>query len=108
MKSLTLILAAGVVGAFAVSAATRAEAGAFSGAEGIRIASNDVSTIQNVQYDRRYGRPGYPYGYGYAPGYHGPDIHEQLGDGSIRRAGVGGYSDAAFGFSPTGSISDGR
>jgi hypothetical protein len=107
MKKLTLMLAAGAVGALAVSAATRTEAGTLSGAEGIRIAMDDVSAIQNVQYGRRvYGRAVYGPGYG-SYGY-APDIHEQLGDGSIRRAGVGGYSDAAFGFGPTGSISDGR
>jgi hypothetical protein len=138
MKNLTLILAAGAVGALAVTAAIRAEAGALSGAEGIRVASNDASTLQNVQYGWRgyggygpayggsycpcaygstsypsaYGSTSYPYAYGSTsyPYAYGPvpDIHEQLGDGSIRRAGVGGYSDAAFGFGPTGSISDGR
>ena len=152
MRKLTLLLTAGAVGALVVSVATRTEAGALSGAEGIRIASNDVSAIQNVLYGRRvyrraayggalyrapvrravaygaaataataaygyapgYGSYGYAPGgnsYGYAPGYgsygYGPSIHEQLGDGSIQRAG-GGYSDAAFGFGPTGSISDGR
>jgi hypothetical protein len=106
MKNLTLMLAAGAVGALAVSAATRIEAGALSSAEGIRIASDDLSAIQNVQYGRRvYDRAVYAPGYG-SYGY-GPSIHEQLGDGSIQRAGVG-YSDAAFGFGPTGSISDGR
>ena len=151
MQKLTLILAAGAVGALAVSAVTRTEASVLSGAEGIRIAIDDVSAIQNVLYGRRvyrraaygpvapvrravaygtaatvagaaaygyrssypyaYGSTSYPQAYGYAPGYqsYGPSIHEQLGDGSIQRAGVGGgYSDAAFGFSPTGSISDGR
>lgn len=139
MHKLTLIFAAGAVGAVAVSAATRTEAGALSGAQGVHIAIDDVSAIQNVLYGRRvyrraaygpvyrapvrravaYGAaataaygyaPGYR-SYGYAPGYssygYGPSIHEQLGDGSIQRAGVG-YSDAAFGFGPTGSISDGR
>ena len=60
MKNLTLMLAAGAVGALAVSAATRTEAGAISGAEGIRIASDDVSAIQNVLYGRRvYRRAAY-------------------------------------------------
>jgi hypothetical protein len=153
MKKLTLMLAAGAVGALAVSAATRTQAGALSGAEGIRIAIDDVSAIQNVRYGRRvyraayvrpvyrapirravavgtaatvaaaaypyaygssypyaYGSTSYPYSYRYAPGYSSygsANIHEQLGDGSIQRAG-GGYSDAAFGFGPTGSIADGR
>ncbi len=106
MKNLTLMLAAGAVGALAVFAATRTEAGVISGAEGVRIASDDVSATQNVQYGRRvYG--GAVYGPGYGSYGYGPSIHEQLGDGSIQRAGVG-YSDAAFGFGPTGSISDGR
>jgi hypothetical protein len=141
MKNLTLMLAAGAVGALAVSAATRTEAGALSGAEGIRIAIDDVSAIESVRYGRVYrGGVGVgrvyrapvrravaygaaatgaayssynPYAYGYAPGYssygYAPDINSHLGDGvgiGIQRA--GGYSDSAFGFGPTGSISDGR
>jgi hypothetical protein len=159
MKNLTLMLAAGAVGALAVSAATRTEAGALSGAEGNRIAIDDVSAIESVRYGRVYrGGVGvgrvyrapvrravaygaaatgaayssynpYSYGYsrgyssyGYAPGYssygygpgyssygYAPDINSHLGDGvgiGIQRA--GGYSDSAFGFGPTGSISDGR
>jgi hypothetical protein len=56
MHKLTLTLVAGAVGALAGSAATRTEAGLLSGAEGIRIASEDVSAIQNVLYGRRVYR----------------------------------------------------
>jgi hypothetical protein len=48
MHKLTLLLAAGAVGALAVSVASRAEAGALAGAEGLRIAIDDVSNIQKV------------------------------------------------------------
>jgi hypothetical protein len=115
MHKLTPMLAAGAVGALIVSAATRTEAaGAATASAGLRVAGDDMSAIQNVQYRRGYGyAPGYR-AYGYPPGHPGygypADLNSTLGDGpdiGIQRAN-GGFSDAAFGFSPTGSISDGR
>ena len=115
MRKLTLMLAVGVVGAVFISAPTRSQAaGATTGANGLRVASDDASAIQHVQYRRGYGyAPGYR-GYGYPPGHPGygypADLNSTLGDGpgiGIQRSN-GGFSDAAFGFSPTGSISDGR
>jgi hypothetical protein len=108
MHKLTLMLAVGAVGVLAVLAASRTEAaGPGADANSLRIASDDVSAIQKVQYGWRGGPA-----YGYVPAYGIPDYnsHPHLGDG----AGIGiqrnhtGYSDSAFGFSPTGSISDGR
>ena len=54
MHKVTLLLAAGAIGALAVSVASRAEAGALGGAEGIRIAIDDVSPVANVHW-RRHG-----------------------------------------------------
>jgi hypothetical protein len=101
MHKLTLMLMVGAAAAFSVFAATRTEAaGASVGAvDSLRVAGDDVSAIQNVQYRRGYGyAPGYR-GYGYPPGHPGygypADLNSTLGDGP-------------FGFGPTGSISDGR
>ncbi len=54
MHKLTLTLVAGAVGALAVSATTRSEAGALAGAEGLLPAIDDVSPVLNVHW-RRYG-----------------------------------------------------
>jgi hypothetical protein len=54
MHKLTLTLVAATVGVLAVSATTRAEAGVLGGAEGIRVAIDDVGPVLNVHW-RRYG-----------------------------------------------------
>ena len=75
MHKLTLTLVAGAVGALAVSATTRSEAGALAGAEGVLPAIDDVSPVVNVHW-RRYGygwrRPYYAgwRGYGWRRPYY--------------------------------------
>ena len=75
MHKLTLMLVAGAVGALAVSATTRSEAGALAGAEGVLPAIDDVSPVVNVHW-RRYGygwrRPYYAgwRGYGWRRPYY--------------------------------------
>jgi hypothetical protein len=120
-----MLLTAGAACALTVSIATRADAAALGGAEGIRIALEDMSAVETVAYRRAvvyrapvrravavgtaaniaavhpFFRPSYAYGYapGWGVGY----------GGWVPRAGYGGgYSDRAFGFGPTGSITTNR
>jgi hypothetical protein len=73
MHKLTLMLAAGAVGAVAVSVASRADAGALGGADGLRIAIDDVSThAMPVHYYgwRRPWRRAYGWGWGWRRPYY--------------------------------------
>jgi hypothetical protein len=74
MQRLTLLLAAGAVGALAVAVSPRAEAHALAGAESIRIAIDEVSPIANVHWRGHGWRRGYwggGWGWGWRRPYYG-------------------------------------